>query len=54
VAYPTRAGEVGALPVSTAGILLIVLGVAAATLVGLGLRRLSGFDRPSDPQVSDR
>ena len=54
VAYPTRAGDVGGFPVSTLGILLIVLGVAAATLAGLGLRRLSGFDRASDPQVSGR
>lgn len=54
VAYPTRAGDVGDLPVSAPGMLLIVLGVAAATLVGLGLRRLSGFDRAPDPQVSDR
>lgn len=52
VAYPTRAGEVGGLPVSAAGMLLIVLGVAAATLLGLGLRRISGSDDPSDPQVS--
>jgi hypothetical protein len=54
VAYPTRAGDAGGLPLSAPGVLLIVLGIAAATLVGLGLRRLSGFDRASDPQVSGR
>lgn len=52
VAYPTRAGEVSGLPVSAAGLLLIVIGVAAATLLGLGLRRISGSDDPQDPQVS--
>lgn len=51
VAYPTRAGEVSGLPLSAAGILLVVLGVAAATLLGLGLRRFSGSDDPHDPQV---
>jgi hypothetical protein len=51
VAYPTRAGEVSGLPVSAAGILLLVLGIAAATLLGLGLRRFSGSDDPHDPQV---
>lgn len=54
VAYPTRAGAVGGLPVSASAVLLIVLGVAAATFLGLGLRRLSGSDRASDPQVSGR
>jgi hypothetical protein len=54
VAYPTRADDVGDLPVAAPGLLLIVLGVAAATLVGLGLRRLSGSERASDPQVSVR
>lgn len=54
VAYPTRADDVDGLPVAAPGLLLIVLGVAAATLVGLGLRRLSGSDRASDPQVSVR
>jgi hypothetical protein len=54
VAYPTRADDAGDLPVAAPGLLLIVLGVAAATLVGLGLRRLSGFDRDPDPQVSAR
>lgn len=54
VAYPTRADDVGGLPVSAAAVLLIVLGVAAATFLGLGLRRLSGFDRASDPQVPGR
>lgn len=54
VAYPTRAGEVGGLPITAPGVLLLVLGVAAAALVGLGLRRLSGFDRGHDPQVSGR
>jgi hypothetical protein len=53
VAYPTRADDAGG-PISGPGVLLIVLGVAAATLVGLGLRRLSGFDRGSDPQVPGR
>jgi hypothetical protein len=52
VAYPTRAGEVSGLPISAAGILLIVIGVAAATLLGLGLRRFSGSDDRQDPQVS--
>jgi hypothetical protein len=52
VAYPTRTGDVGGLPVSAPGVLLVVLGVVAAMLVGLGLRRLCGFDRGSDPQVS--
>jgi hypothetical protein len=49
VAYPTRAGEVGGLPVSAVGVLLGVLGLAALVLAGLGLRRLSSA---SDPQVS--
>jgi hypothetical protein len=53
VAYPTRADDAGG-PVSAPGVLLIVLGVAAATFVGLGLRRLSGFGRGSDPQVPGR
>jgi hypothetical protein len=52
VAYPTRAGEVSGLPISAPGILLVVIGVAAATLLGLGLRRFSGSDDPQDPQVS--
>lgn len=51
VAYPARAGEVSGLPISAAGILLVVLGLAAATLLGLGLRRFSGSDDPRDPQV---
>lgn len=54
VAYPTRAGEVGDLPISAPGLLLIVLGVAAATLVGLGLRRISGLERDPDAQVPGR
>jgi cobalamin biosynthesis Mg chelatase CobN len=49
VTYPTRAGEVGGLPVSAVGVLLGVLGLAALVLAGLGLRRLSSA---SDPQVS--
>jgi hypothetical protein len=53
VAYPTRADDADS-PVSAPGVLLIVLGVAAATLVGLGLRRLSGSDRGADPQVPAR
>jgi hypothetical protein len=53
VAYPTRAGEVGGLPVSAVGVLLGVLGLAALVLAGLGLRRLSASDHPpSGPQVS--
>lgn len=54
VAYPTRAGEVSGLPLSAPGILLVVIGVAAATLLGLGLRRFSGSDDPQDPQVPAR
>jgi hypothetical protein len=51
VAYPTRAGEVSGLPVAPGGLLLVVLGVAAAVLVGLGLRRLSYADNdPERPQ----
>jgi hypothetical protein len=55
VAYPTaRVGEVSGLPVSAGGLLLLVLGIAAAVLAGLGLRRMvSGLDDPaSGPQVS--
>jgi hypothetical protein len=53
VAYPTRAGEVGGLPVSAVGVLLGVLGLAALVLAGVGLRRLSASDHPpSGPQVS--
>ena len=54
VAYPTKAGEVSGLPISAGGVLLVVLGLAALFLAGLGLRRLvkppSG--RPPSPQVS--
>jgi hypothetical protein len=53
VAYPTRADDAGG-ALSASALLLIVLGVAVATLVGLGLRRLAGSDRGSDPQVSAR
>jgi hypothetical protein len=54
VAYPTRAGEVGGLPISAGGLLLVVLGAGAATLLGLGLRRVAAAprsDRDSDPQA---
>ncbi|HET6507264.1 MAG TPA: hypothetical protein VFG42_10775 [Baekduia sp.] len=55
VAYPTRAGDgSGGLPISAAGIVLLVLGLAAATLIGLGLRRLSGSEAAQAPQVSGR
>jgi hypothetical protein len=47
VAYPTRAGEVGGLPLSLGQALLVVLGVAALILAVLGLRRLTGG--PGDP-----
>ena len=54
VAYPTRAGEVSGLPVSAAGVLLLVLAVALFVLAGLGLRRLcaGSDDSPPRPQVS--
>ncbi|MCW2985496.1 MAG: hypothetical protein JWR63_3066, partial [Conexibacter sp.] len=54
VAYPTRAGEVGGLPLSAAGVLLGVLGIAALVLAGLGLRRLAPGpgEPPHPPQVS--
>lgn len=55
VAYPTRAGAVGSLPISAAGILLLVLAGGALALTGLGLRRLtSRSGRRPDPQVSVR
>jgi hypothetical protein len=54
VAYPSRAGEVSGPPVSAAGVLLGVLGLAALVLAGLGLRRLSAAPvrAPTSPQVS--
>ena len=53
VAYPSRSGDVGGLPLSAGGLLLLVLGLAAAALVALGLRRLSHHadQPPSGPQV---
>jgi hypothetical protein len=41
VAYPTRAGDVGGLPLSLVQALLVVLGAAALILAIIGLRRLS-------------
>jgi hypothetical protein len=46
VAYPTRAGEVGDLPLSLGGAMLLVLAAGALVLAALGLRRLT--DRPHD------
>jgi hypothetical protein len=47
VAYPTRAGEVGGLPLSLGEALLGLAALALLVLAGLGLRRLT--DRPQDP-----
>ncbi len=54
VAYPTRAGEVGGLPISAGGVLVLVAAVALFVLAALGLRRLSvgSEDAPPRPQVS--
>jgi hypothetical protein len=53
VAYPTRDGAVGGLPVSAGGVLLVVLGLGALVLAVLGLRRVSAADHPPrQPQVS--
>jgi hypothetical protein len=49
VAYPSRAGEVGGLPLSLGQALLVVLGVALLVLAVLGLRRLGGGDEPPAP-----
>jgi hypothetical protein len=56
VAYPTRAGEVGGLPLSLGQALLVVLGIAALILAVLGLRRLTGGpgDQPPISQASVR
>jgi hypothetical protein len=56
VAYPTRAGDAGALPLSFAQALLVVLGAGVLALAILGLRRLAGGaeDPPSSPQASVR
>jgi hypothetical protein len=55
VAYPTREGEVGSLPITGGGVLLAVIGLAALVLMGLGLRRLGGeTDDRKVPQVSAR
>ncbi|HEX5923100.1 MAG TPA: hypothetical protein VFY45_04665 [Baekduia sp.] len=54
VAYPTRTGEVGGLPISAGGLLALVAAAALFVLAALGLRRLSvgSEDAPRHPQVS--
>ncbi len=54
VAYPTRAGAVGGLPISAAGIFALVAAIALFFLAAVGLRRLSvgSEDAPRRPQVS--
>ncbi|HEV7494648.1 hypothetical protein [Baekduia sp.] len=54
VAYPTRAGAVGGLPISAGGILALVAAIALFFLAAVGLRRLSvgSEDAPRRPQVS--
>jgi hypothetical protein len=56
VAYPTRAGAVGSFPLSLAGALLAVVGIALLVLAGLGLRRLASghHDGSPMPQVPVR
>jgi hypothetical protein len=49
VAYPTRDGDVGALPVSLSEALLGVLGLGLLVLAALGLRRFAGDRRPQGP-----
>jgi hypothetical protein len=54
VAYPTRAGAVGGLPISAGGIFALVAAIAVFLLAALGLRRLpvGSEDAPRRPQVS--
>lgn len=49
VAYPTRAGEVGGVPLTLGEGLLAVAVIALLTLLGLGLRRLSGGSDNGSP-----
>jgi len=50
VAYPTRAGDAGGLPLSLGQVLLGVLGLGVLALAAVGLRRLGGgYDEPPPP-----